>query len=245
MRTIAALAFSVYAAAYAQPPAAPKFEVASVKPTPPDQQNGNSGGKSGNGRYTYTNVTLKRCIMGSFGLGPNQIAGGPSWLDTDRFEIAAKAEQPVNDDVLDRMMQSLLAERFKLAFHKEAKMTKAYVLEVAKNGPKLEVAQGGESTTRHHRGIIDAKATTMAHFAEVLSREMDLPVVNQTGLSGTFNVELKWTPESTQPVKLADAAADTGPTLFTALQHFGLRLTLKTVPVEVLVIDHAERPTEN
>lgn len=102
-------------------------------------------------------------------------------------------------------MQALLAERFKLAFRKEAKMTKAYVLEVAKNGPKLEVARDGESSTRHHRGIIDAKATPMAHFAEVLSREMDLPVMNQTGLSGIFNIELKWTPEGTQPVKLTEA----------------------------------------
>jgi uncharacterized protein (TIGR03435 family) len=92
-------------------------------------------------------------------------------------------------------------------------MTKAYMLEVAKNGPGLEVAQDGESTTNHHRGIIDAKATTMANFAEVLSRHVDLPVMNQTGLSGIFNIELKW--------------------------------TLKTVPVVVLVVGHAERPTEN
>ena len=241
MIRLLSLAIGIAGSMWAQTVATPRFEVAAIKPTPVDQQNGNSNGKSGKGRYNYTNVTLKRCIMGAFGLGPNQILGGPPWLDNDRYDIVAKAEQPVDDDdLLNRMMQNLLADRFKLIFHRESRMTPAYVLEVVKGGPKLEAAPDGESSTNWSRGTIDAKVTTMAHFAEVLSRVLDFPVVNQTGLDGAFNLTVKWIPESKD-----GAASDLGPTLFTALQQFGLRLTSHRTPVEFFVIDHVERPTEN
>jgi uncharacterized protein (TIGR03435 family) len=75
---------------------------------------------------------------------------------------------------------------------------------------------------------------------------MDLPVVNQTGLEGIFNLKMEWTPETTQPVKLPDGVLpDSGPSVFTAIQQFGLRLSNRKAPVEVLVIDRVERPTEN
>jgi uncharacterized protein (TIGR03435 family) len=193
------------------------------------------------------NVTLQRCIMGAYGLGPNQILGGPGWLDSDRYEIIAKAEQPVGDDVLMTMLRSLLAERFKLAIHRETKTIQAFVLEVTKNGPKLERAEDGESITRNGRGLIDAKTITMDRFAEVLSRRMDLPVVNHSGLEGIFNLKLEWTPESTKPVKPGTdgLATEGGPSIFTAIQQLGLRLRLQKTPVEVLVIDHAEKPSQN
>jgi len=247
IRLFASMALCVSGSVYGQAGVAPQFEVASVKLTPADLLNRPSGGTTGKGRFTYTNVTLKRCIMGAFGLGPNQILGGPQWLDADHYEIVAKAEQPTDDEaVLDQMMQALLIDRFKLAFHRETRTMQAYVLELAKNGPKLEVAQNGEPTTRSGRGIIDAKITTMTHFAEVLSRVMDLPVVNQTGLEGIFNLKMEWTPEITQPVKLPDGVLpDSGPSVFTAIQQFGLRLSTRKAPVEVLVIDRVERPTEN
>jgi uncharacterized protein (TIGR03435 family) len=243
VRAIASFAACVSGAVHAQ-----QFEVASVKPYSASQSNRSSGGKSGNGRLTMSNVTLKRCIMGAYGMGPNQIVGGPAWLDSDRYEIVAKAEQPVGDAVLMTMLQSLLAERFKLAIHRETKAIPAYVLEVAKTGPKLERAEPGESTTNNGRGLIDAKTITMSRFAEVLSRQMDLPVVNQTGLEGIFNLKLQWTPESANPVKPGTdgAAMDAWPSIFTAIQEqLGLHLRSQKAPVEVLVIDHAERPSEN
>jgi uncharacterized protein (TIGR03435 family) len=121
------------------------------------------------------------------------------------------------------------------------------VLEVAKNGPKLEKAEGGESTTNSGRGLLDARNTTMDRFAEVLSRQMDLPVVNRTGLEGVFNLKLEWTPESAKQIKPgADGAAMEGPSIFTAIQQqLGLRLRSQKTPVEILVIDHAEKPSEN
>lgn len=247
MRMVTSLAFFVSGMIWAQSGVPLRFEVASVKPSP-NQPSGSGGGKSGHGRLTMTNLTLKRCIMGAYGLGPNLIAGGPEWLDTDRFEIVAKSEQSAGDSVLMKMLQTLLAERFKLTVHRETRTIRAYVLEVTKNGPKLEKAPDGESSTRNGRGLIDAKVTTMNRFAEVLSRQMDLPVVDHTGLAGVFNLKLEWDSESEKKVKQpADiSAVESGPSLFTAIQEqLGLRLTTQKTPVEVLVIDHAEKPSEN
>jgi uncharacterized protein (TIGR03435 family) len=236
MRPTAVLMICVTGAVYGQPAAPPQFEVASVKPSS-DPSNAQSGGKTGKGRVNMINMTLKRCIMGAYGLGPNQIVGGPDWLDADRFEIVAKAEQPVDDDALMTMLQTLLAERFKLAVHRDTRTVPAFVLEVVNNRPKLEKAEAGESSTQNGRGLIAAKASTMAHFAEVLSRQMDRPVVNQTGLDGVFNLKLQWTP---------DVTAANGVSIFTAIQEqLGLRLRSQKAPVEVLVIDHAEKPSEN
>jgi uncharacterized protein (TIGR03435 family) len=247
IRAIASFALCVSAVVYGQSAVTERFEVASVRPTSADQSNNSSGGHSGRGRLTMSNVTLKRCIMGAFGVGPNQILGGPPWLDSDHYEIVAKAEQPVGDGILMAMLQTLLAERFKLAIHRETKTIQALVLEVAKNGPKVEKAEGGESTTNSGRGLLDARNTTMDRFAEVLSRQMDLPVVNRTGLEGVFNLKLKWTPESAKQIKPgADGAAMEGPSIFTAIQQqLGLRLRSQKMPVEILVIDHAEKPSEN
>jgi uncharacterized protein (TIGR03435 family) len=247
MRVVTSLAFFVSGVVCAQSGVPLRFEVASVKPST-DQSSGSSGGKSGHGRLTLTNATLKRCIMGAYGLGPNLIAGGPDWLDSDRFEIVAKSEQSDGDEVLMKMLQTLLAERFKLAVHRETRTIRAYVLEVAKNGPKLDKAKDDNAITRNGRGLIDAKAISMIRFAEVLSRQMDLPVVNQTGLEGAFDLKLEWDSESEKKVKLpADIpSVESGPSLFTAIQQqLGLRLSTLKTPVEVLVIDHAEKPSEN
>jgi uncharacterized protein (TIGR03435 family) len=250
MRAIAGLVICLSGTAYAQSPqpaAALRFEVASIKPTPADQYNGSSGIATGHGRLTGSRVTLKRCIMGAYGIGPNQLSGGPPWLDSDRFEIAAKADHPLDDDaVFMAMLQVLMAERFKLAIHRETRTVEALVLEVAKNGPRLEKAEDGESSTNSNRGRIDARVITMRRFAEVLSRQMDVPVVNQTGLEGAFNLKLEWSPDSDRPLKPGEIAPDNGPSIFTAIQQqLGLRLQSRKTPVDVLVIDHAEKPTEN
>jgi uncharacterized protein (TIGR03435 family) len=244
---MAGLALLVAGAACAQTPVAPQFEVASVKLSDGEQLRGPSGGKSGHGRLTMSNVTLKRCIMGAWGLGPNQIAGGPDWLDTESYEIVARAERPINDEAaINAMLKSLLADRFKLEVHPETRTIQAYVLEVANTnkGPKLEKADAGESTTGNGRGRIDATRITMDRFAEVLSRQMDLPVVNHTGLDGSFNLKLAWTPQRLR----VDSAGPDGsvPTIFTAIQEqLGLRLRSAKTSIGMLVIDHAERPSEN
>jgi uncharacterized protein (TIGR03435 family) len=227
---------------------AQQFDVASIKPSNVDQMKGPSGVATVHGRITANNVTLKRCIMGAWGVGPNQVSGGPAWLDSDRFEIVARADQPVEDEVvLNTMLRNLLAERFKLAIHRETRMVPALVLEVAKNGPKLEDTTNGEATTNSSRGRIDAQKATMDHFADVLSRQMDLPVVNRTELKGVFNLKLEWTPESLKPASPgADRGAAEEPSIFTAIQEqLGLRLRSQKTPVDMLIVDHAEQPSEN
>jgi uncharacterized protein (TIGR03435 family) len=221
------------AAAYGQ-----RFEVAAIKPSNADPSS--SGMYTGHGRIHATNVTLKRCIQGAYGVGPNQVVGGPDWLESDRFEITAKAEEPVGDSGLMVMLQTLMAERFKLTLHRESRPIQAYVLEAGKNGPKMDKGQGGDSSTNNGRGDIVAKNASMDHLAEVLARQMDLPVVNHTGLEGVFNLRLQWTPDS------ARRGDSDQPSIFTAIQEqLGLRLRAEKTPVEVIVIDHAERPTEN
>ena len=211
---------------------APKFEVASIRPGIPGERGGVTTGK---GRLLVENETLKRCMMGAFSVGPNQIVGGPPWLETDTFYINAKAETPVDDDaVIMAMLRELMKDRFKLESHRESRTIPAYVLGVAKDGPKLEKSAGGESSTLWGRGRITSRVTTIDHCAEVLSRVMDFPVVNQTGLDGVFDLKIEWT------------TAETGPSIFTALQEqLGLRLTSRKTPVDVVVIDHVEKPTEN
>jgi uncharacterized protein (TIGR03435 family) len=220
--------------------AQPRFEVASIKPSADDS--GHSGMHTDQGRLTGENVTLRRCIQSAYSIGPNLIFGGPDWLDKDHFQIDAKAGSlPDGGGDLMAMLQTLLAERFRLGLHRETRPLPAYVLEVAKGGPKLEKApDDARQKTDAQRNRITSQATTLDHFAEVLSRHVDYPVVNRTGLDGKFNLKLEWSPESSRP------ESNAGPSLFTAVQEqLGLRLRAQKAPIEVLVIDRAERPTEN
>lgn len=247
LRVIATLVVWVSGTLYGQSTAAQQFEVASVKPST-SSSNSSSGIRTGHGRLDARNVTLKRCIMGAYGVGPHQISGGPDWLDSERFEILAQAEQPIDDDgVLMVMLQGVLAERFKLAIHRETRTIQAFVLEVAKNGPKLEKATDGEATTNtstNNGGVmIDAHHADLDSFARALSRKMDLPVVNHTGLEGIYNFKLNWTPET---AKGADSGVAEAPSIFTAIQEqLGLRLHSQKTSVEILVIDRAEKPSAN
>ena len=245
MRAIACLAVWV-AALPAQPASEQSFEVASIKPTAPGQYSGSSGIATGHGRLTGNSVTLKRCIVGAYGVGPDQVIGGPPWIDTDRFEIAAKANQPVGDAILMVMLRGLLAERFHLQLHRETRTLEGLALEVSRNGHRMQKAEEGDSNTSSSHGRIVASSTGMKTFAQLLSRQTGFPVVDQTGLSEKFDFTLEWSPESDRPLKPGETDTDRGPSLFTAIQQqLGLRLQPRKMPVEVLVIDHTEAPTAN
>jgi len=245
-RDVVSLTLLICGMACAQTEAVPRFEVASVKPAGAGRPGG--GLVTGNGRLTVASETLKRCIMGAYGLGPQQITGGPPWLDSDRFEIVAKAEHPVDDDAaLMEMLQTLLAERFNLSVHRETRTLSALVLEVARNGPKMEKSEEGPSSTKATSGVsVDARSITMKRFAEVLARQTGLLVIDGTGLKGSFNLKVLWRPESPRPTVTGVDDAMERPTLFDALQQqLGLQLESRKMPIEILVIDHAERPSEN
>jgi uncharacterized protein (TIGR03435 family) len=228
-----------------QSAAAPEFDVTSVKPS---RSNGWQGIDTMPGRIQANSITLTRAIREAYGVGPHQVIGGPDWMATDRWEIVARADRPVDDDdILMQMLRELLADRFRLALHRETRMLPAYVLEVDKKGPHMQPAEAGDSDTEMHGGrggptTLEARKTDMNRLAELLDWRMDRPVVNHTGLNGGFNFTLHWAPDN---LRDADDEAD-DVSIYTAVgEQLGLRLRTAKAPVEVLVIDHVERPSEN
>lgn len=237
----------------AQTPAPLTFEVASIKLSDPNSPD--TGLHRSNSRFAATNHALKRLIAFAYDVELFQISGGPAWVNTDGFDITAK----IPDDVAHHrgpdddkgMVQALLSDRFKLALHKESRELPVYALVIGKNGSKLEVAKphGGSSgvTGRGatHWTFTEAPLSSLVH---VLSQRLGRPVVDRTGLTADYDFKLEWAPDPTSSDSRdsVSSVSDPGPTLFTAIQEqLGLRLEAQKGPVEILVIDHVERPSEN
>jgi uncharacterized protein (TIGR03435 family) len=192
-------------------------------------------------------------IMLAYGLHtPEQIVNLPAWASSDGLDIKAKIDEEtaarwrkLSDAEVDRrqlpMMQSLLADRFQLKVHREIRQLPILRLVVAKGGPKLKVAlPDARSESEMSNGYISGQATSMQTFVFNLSHEMGRQVIDETGLTDNYDFELRWTPDDQQE------APDAGPTAFTALEEqLGLKLISAKGPVEVIVIDRIERPSEN
>jgi bla regulator protein BlaR1 len=221
----------------AQPQAAvaASFEVASVKPN--RYGAAASTFRARNGSLHSTNVSLRDFIRWAYGVKDYQVAG-PDWLTSQRYDIVAKAPAAVPDDRLMPMLQALLAERFKLAIHRETKERAVYALVAGKNGSRLHEVEAGREQSSGGRGSLSAQKMSMSQLADTLSQRVDLPVLNTTGIEGVFDIELKWAP---------DGDNANGPSIFTAVQEqLGLKLEQRKGPMEIIVVDHAERvPTEN
>ena len=224
----------------------PQFEAASIRPSSPEEvAAGWSGCQTTPGLVRCTNVTLKRCIVGAYVIGAERVMGGPNWIDTDHFDITARASEPLGDEALMGMLQTLLAERFKLVLHRESRFGQAMILEVSKKGAKLEPAAGGKFSYKNAHEQLDATNMSMADFVEILTRDLKLPVMDRTGLTGAFSFTLRWKVDE-RIENRDDAVADLRYQVSTAIaQQLGLTLKSKRMPVEVLVVDHAERPSEN
>jgi len=187
-----------------------------------------------------------------------QVSGQPSWFNTERFDIAARAPRGVAADKADawqEMLGTLLVDRFKLTYHVEPREQSVYELIVSRNGHKLKPAPRtdcvppvpGQCGFRASVGQLIGDQVTMEAFATRLSRSLGQTVVNKTSLEGAFDFLLQWTPDLMAALP-ADPVAPRGggPSIFTALQEqLGLRLEPAKGPVEVFVIDHVERPSEN
>ena len=227
------------AATFAQQ-AAPKptFEVASIKPSPPENVGVQSYVKGD--RYTAMTATLRDLISFAYRLRSFQISGGPAWASSAAYNISAKMDPGAKPDESLLMMQSLLADRFKLKFHRITKDRAGYALVVDKSGPKLTESKNPGPGLGHGRGNLYGRGADMATLVKSLAEQLDSPVANRTGLKALYDFTLTWTPDE-------EAAASMGPSLFTSLQEqLGLRLEpVKNVPVDILVIDSAERPSEN
>jgi uncharacterized protein (TIGR03435 family) len=247
--------------AFAQEPDRPAFEVASIKPGDPSDSQVRIRMRQG-GRFTTNNASLQMLIGFAYDVRNYQISGGPNWMDSAKFNVEAKAGSALPIPVgpgsgpMQLMVQSLLADRFKLKVHKETREEQVYELVEDKRGSKLKeaaaLAEDSPQGLQMGRGQMIGMAAPMALLARQLSQLLGRTVIDKTGLTGKYEFTLHWTPD---PGAFAgapggpDAApqADlSGPSLSTAVQEdLGLKLASAKGPVEMLVIDHVERPSEN
>jgi uncharacterized protein (TIGR03435 family) len=253
-----ALLFALLAAAVKGQSAAPiAFEATSIKP------NGSGGARSGMNvqpaRIKVINSTLKFCVEVAWNVKDFQVSGGGSWTDSDRFDIDAVAASPFLKDEYRAMLQTLLADRFGLVIHHEIQDRAGYALVVGRNGPKLPPPIEDPSILFSRTSFGDTTLTapnvSMTQLAGALSSALAATVVDRTGIEGKFNIFLQWTPDSAlqprimksgEPAPAAPPDTEPGPSLFTALQEkLGLKLESRKVPVEMIVIDRASRPSEN
>ena len=246
----------------------PRFDVASVKVN--ITNDGIVYDQAQKGRYTIYGYTLARLMRIAYRVQEFQIVGGPDWINTERFNIdATYAEDAAGGQARTYLMlRNLLTERFKLTVHNETRERPVYALVLARAdrrlGPQLQkssrdcaTAQGPEGCGQSiGPGYIRSRGRTMAQFAESLAQltntgsSLNRLIVDRTGLEGRYEVTLKFTPENIPPPGQAPpgfpALDPNGPSIFTALQEqLGLKLDSQRAPVNVLVVDRAERPTEN
>jgi len=242
----------------------PEFEVASVKPNVSGSTNFLMRPPA-HGRFTATNVPLKLLIALAYQVRPSEISGGPAWIVSDKYDVNGKAaDSNVNADQSRFMLQRMLEDRFKLMVHRETKEMPVYVLLPAKNGLKVQAAKEGscvESSNSPRTSTsppicgsiilmtngIAGRKMSMAQLANSLSGIVGPPVIDKTGYAGYFDFQLEFSRELTAVQANVATPADTSePSIFTALQEqLGMKLEATKGPVEVLVIDRAERASAN
>jgi uncharacterized protein (TIGR03435 family) len=237
------------------PKADPAFEVATIKPSKPDEP-GKMLTIRGD-QFKTVNFSLGELISFAYEVHTNQLIGAPAWVNAEKFDIDAKPDTPgsPNDAQLKAMVKKLLVDRFQLKFHEEKKVLSVYALEPGKS-PQLKKADPDAGSLPGFwftggLGKLNISNATMVEFSHFLqSAVLDRPVVDQTGLTGRWNFTLNWTPDESQfgGIKLPPPAdkADAPPPLFTAIQEQdGLKLEPTKTEVAVMVIDKIEKPSDN
>ncbi len=223
------------------------FEVASIRrhiAANPDGEDSSTDISPG-GRLVCRNVTARKLIRNSLLIEDSRMSGTPGWIDTESYDIDARTAGGVEitRDNIQGLIRALLESRFQLQFHRDQKEAPIYTLEVAKGGAKViphPTDDRPSMSTNSTAGTVSmmAKKVSMPDFAASLTRQVGRPVLDKTGLAGNFDFDLKWSTEQAG----MDVA---GPSIFTALQGIGLRLVSGKGPVEVLVVERIERPSEN
>ena len=240
-----------------------QFDVATVKPTADKTNQFMMPGGPQAGTYRATGVTLKMLMMYAYGVpAAFQVSGGPSWVGNERWDIEAKVDEgKVQRDEFVPMLRSLIEERFQLKVLRETKEMPVYALVVAKGGPKL-VPHSGEPPKREDRmrtqfGWMQFQESGLAPLAYQLSLQLGRKVTDKTRLTGRYDFTLEWAPEPGQggleaiglppdPNLKPPPADPNRPGIFTALQEqLGLRLESGKGPVDMVVIESVEKPSEN
>jgi len=279
----------------------PQFDAATIKIHPPPITRITVTQPPG--RFVAEAFSLKMLVGRAYGVPDVRVLGGPSWVESDRYDIEAKAEGAIPAGQMPLYLQNLLEDRFQLKAHKETRELPVYELVVARGGSRMKLSEdqtppapvqlpppgergpalrgagpggpglGGPGAGRGGpapfgggppargmffggRGNLQASAVPITNIVNFLTNQLGRPVYDKTGLTGLFDIKLEWTPgieqspgpftpnpDAPPPPPPADSS---GPTLFTALQEqLGLRLDSTKGPVEVVVIDSAQKPTEN
>jgi uncharacterized protein (TIGR03435 family) len=237
------------------------FDVASIHPSPPSPDGHNHiWNDIHESLFRTGNLSIRDLIQYAFNLPKSQIAGGPEWLDSAMYDIDAKSGPEVDaqlkamsgDDAGEqkrRMVQALIKERFSFAAHEETRELPIYNLVLAKGGAKFQPSNEAGTTIDRWRSRIHVQGSddTIGLLARELAQVEGRVVVNKTGLTGRYNLTLRWTPDDA-PAPLLNGAPDPDapPGLFAAIQEqLGLKLESGIGPVPVLVIDHIDKPSEN
>ena len=243
----------------ADPPAV--FDVAVIRPNPGDLTgHSHIWSSATDGHFKAQNVTALALIRYAYSVPETRIDGGPSWMRSKAFDLEAKSD-PATDDQLSklpsaearerkqRMLQSLLADRFALKVHEETRTLPVYALVMVKDGPKFGPSQKNGTTVNSYNGngnrsmTVQGSDHTIRLLAEELSKTVGRVVVDKTGLDGRFDLTVKWVADD---VATAGSDLPSGPSLFTALQEqLGLKLESEKGPVQVLVVDHVDLPSGN
>lgn len=262
----AALAAPLAQAPTAQPAAAPTptFDVASIHLSSATDDHHHIYNDVHQSQFHTVNLSLRDLIQFACALPKSQILGGPDWLDSAVYDIDARSGPTVDaqlhalssDAAAQQkrlMVQALLADRFALVAHNETRQLPVFALVLAKGGPKFKPSDadgtsiGTTTGTAGSRIHVQGSDDTIGLLARELAQSLGRVVLNQTGLTGCYDLTLRWTPDD-RPTPMVNGAPDPSapPGLFTAIEEqLGLKLESTRGPVPVLVIDHVDRPTEN
>jgi uncharacterized protein (TIGR03435 family) len=236
----------------------PSFEVATIKPSDANSQA--MRGVGGKGRaFSAHNVSVIDMLVYAYGVQIKQITGGPAWAEKDTFDIAGvpDVEGKPTPAQMKAMCQKLMADRFQLKLHHESRELPAYVLSVAKGGPKLGKNASGQPGPGRVQMVVAkpgmltfaAKNATMMEFSMALQQAvLDRPVLNRTELEGRYDFTISFAPTGTEfggRMNLPPSDDTPAESLFAAVQRFGLKLEAEKTQVDVIVIDHVEKPSEN
>jgi uncharacterized protein (TIGR03435 family) len=236
------------------------FDVAAIKPSKDDGRWKMTFTPDG---FTAINVPLRRVIQEAYGLyDESRWSGGPAWIDSEKLDINAKVDvsEAAEFDKLAMaqqraLLQQLLADRFKLAVHHETKELPVYAIRIEKSGAKLQESTpehlhpdgfGGGLVTRSRAGVLELQGYSMPRFAALLTnfKFFGRTVEDKTGLTGYYDISLQWDPKDASSPSVS--VESSGPSIFTALkEQLGLKLEPTKAPLDTIVIDHVERPSEN
>jgi uncharacterized protein (TIGR03435 family) len=238
----------------------PGFDVATIKPSEPGKPGKGFGFRAGH--FVTFNTNMNDLIAFAYGLHSKQIIDAPAWFGTDLFDIEAKpdTEGRPNLKQMGIMVQKLLTERFQLKFHHDKRELSVYAITVAPGGPKMTKTTAAATDQQgfgfRALGDLTVRNMNMADFATWMqSGVMDRPVMDQTGLTDRYDFPLKWTPDDSQFAQFRGVGAtpppptedpNAPPSLYTAVQEqLGLKIAPAKLPDDVIVIDHAEKPSAN